>query len=518
MSLIRDIRVQASFLLLVFIVAYHVPLQAIVHTWMSNDDYSYGFLIPVISAYLLWEKRRELSTIDYRMYWPVFPLLLSAVAVSVYGILGSSGNVSMMAVPLLVLLFAAFCFGIRATRHLLLPLGFLFFMVPVPAFIERSLGVYLKSVSSRLGGCFIDLAGIPVHVSGNIIDLGVTQLQVVDACSGLRYLLPLVALGVIYAYFFERAYWKRVVCVAATIPIALLINVLRIGITGVLTEKFGPSMAEGFFHDFSGWVMFLVAFVLLVALGRLLALFPAKAAQGPAGGGTRVQAERDRPMAGAGRTTPAFILSFTLLLLVAALSFGAATLPPVNLKNGLGAFPLSFAGWQGAQLPVARDEVEESGAEEAFYGAYRNLQGETASLYIGYRSSAFLENENYFHTPTVCLPSSGWKVIEERTRVLSDVPFWGELKVTEMVVSSMGTRQLVYFWFQTKDRTSHNKDINRLHLSLHALSHDNTYALFLRPILAIDGDEPLEQAERRLDAFARAMLAAAMDFFETQTY
>ena len=125
-------------------------------------------------------------------------------------LLGSSGNISMPSIPILIVLFAAFCFGWKALKEFIVPLGFLIFMIPVPAILERYLGLFLKNVSSRMGGAIIDMLNIPVHVSGNMIDLGVTQLQVVDACSGMRYIFALLALGVVYAYFFEKAAWKRV--------------------------------------------------------------------------------------------------------------------------------------------------------------------------------------------------------------------------------------------------------------------------------------------------------------------
>ena len=259
----RDARMQLFLLLPLFIAAYWIPLRSMVHVWMSNEDYSYGFIIPVVSAYLLWEKRSILKNAHIESSWRIFPFLVVAVALSLYGILGSSGNISMPAVPLLIILFAAFVFGSEAVKKLLLPLGFLFFMVPVPASIDRSLGVFLKAVSTKLGGAAISLCDIPVNISGNIIDLGVTRLQVVDACSGMRFLFPLMALGVLYAYFFERVMWKRIVCVIATMPIAVFTNGLRIGITGILTNYYGKEAAEGFFHDFEGWAIFMVAFFFL---------------------------------------------------------------------------------------------------------------------------------------------------------------------------------------------------------------------------------------------------------------
>jgi exosortase len=177
---------QATALFILFVAAYWVPLSAMVKIWYTDEDYSYGFLIPLVSAYIIWDKRKDLHTISTRTAWTVLPLLLLFVLVSIYGILGSSGNVSMPSLPILIILFTAFCFGIAAAKKMILPLGFLAFMVPVPAIIERTLGIFLKAAGSKMGGWLIGLFNISVHVAGNVIDIGVTQLQVVDACSGMR--------------------------------------------------------------------------------------------------------------------------------------------------------------------------------------------------------------------------------------------------------------------------------------------------------------------------------------------
>ncbi|SLM30613.1 Eight transmembrane protein EpsH (fragment) [Desulfamplus magnetovallimortis] len=252
--------VQVSLLTVAFIAAYWVPLSSLVNTWMTNDDYSYGILIPFISFYLVWEKRDQLRHIPVKIFLPALPLLFLFILVSLYGVLGSSGHVARPALPALIFLFALFCFGMAITKQILLPLVFFVFMIPLPTILDRTIGVFLKSLSSQLGGMMLRLLGYSVHVSGNIIDLGVTQLQVVDACSGLRFLFPLIALGIIYAYYFEKTLWKRILLVLSTIPIAIFSNVLRIAITGVLTYNYGTEMAEGFFHDFEGWVIFMAAF------------------------------------------------------------------------------------------------------------------------------------------------------------------------------------------------------------------------------------------------------------------
>jgi exosortase D (VPLPA-CTERM-specific) len=504
----RDPRIQAAFFLPLFIAAYWVPLRSMVHTWMSSADYSYGFMIPLISAYLFWEKRSCLRTVRIASSWKTLPFLAVVVALSLYGILGSSGNIAMPAIPLLLIFFPAFIFGIEAVGKMLLPLGFLVFMVPVPAAIERSLGVFLKSVSTQLGAAVIRLCNIPVYVSGNIIDLGAARLQVVDACSGMRFLFPLLALGVLYAYFFERVKWKRIFCVIATLPIAVLCNGLRIGITGILTSYYGKEAAEGFFHDFEGWAMFVVAFICLYLLGRLLRFFPPACLPAETENAGQEVAE-----SGGQRTGPgAFYLSVILLAIVGALTLSTGALPAMKIEGGITGFPLAFGGWQGRSAFVDPEVVAASGAEESFSGHYENGKDEPVSLYVGYRSTAFLENENFFHSPTVCLPSAGWQAIRTTTRRISNIPVFGELPVTEMLVESMGGRNLVYFWFQTKNRATHDKNINRFHLTLHAIERDNTYDLFVRPITRVAAGETITGAEARLDDYVRNMMGAMNTF------
>jgi EpsI family protein len=208
----------------------------------------------------------------------------------------------------------------------------------------------------------------------------------------------------------------------------------------------------------------------------------------------------------------AFYVSAFLLVLVGALTLSAGALPPVKINGGIAAFPLAFAGWQGRSEILAPDTVKKSGAEESFSGQYLKGTNPPVSLYVGYRSTAFLENENFFHSPTVCLPSSGWVPVRTIKRMIGNVPFFGELPVTELLVESMGSRDLVYFWFQTKSRVTHDKNVNRFHLTLHAIERDNTYDLFVRPITRIAPRETTASAEARLDNYVRDMMGAMNAF------
>ncbi|MDY6832599.1 MAG: EpsI family protein [Thermodesulfobacteriota bacterium] len=504
----NTVGVKTALLLLLFGVAYWVPLKALVQVWLTNDDYSYGFLIPLVTVYLLWDKKETVKAIRFNTDWRVLPVLFLLLLISVYAVLGSSGNLSRPLIPILILGFAAFCFGLRSMRTLLFPLGFLIFMVPLPAILDRTLGVWLKAVSSSLGGAIIQLFGISVYVRGNVIDLGVTQLEVVDACSGLRFILPLLAMGCLYAWLFEKSTWKRVVLVVSALPVAVLTNGLRIGITGILTDKYGEQVAQGFFHDFSGWAIFMVALVILVLIGRALKLFPEKQDS------PDKQLSEEHTAFPSGGNDAGFYMSGVLLGIVAFLALNTQTLPPFTIQGGLERFPLTFDGWQGRQEIVDPEIVEKSGAEASFSATYTHPGERSVSLYLGYRGSAFLEHTNFFHSPTVCLRSTGWKATDTSTHDIKNVAGFGDITVSQMVIEYMGDRQLVYFWFQTKKWATHDKNINRFHLSLHALTGDNTHDLFIRPITPFPREETLSEAQRRMDRFIQAMMPVLLEFLD----
>jgi EpsI family protein len=175
---------------------------------------------------------------------------------------------------------------------------------------------------------------------------------------------------------------------------------------------------------------------------------------------------------------------------------------------------MTFKEWSGQMEIVPADIIKLSGAEDAFSTLYRNNQNSVVSLYVGYRGSPFGENENFFHSPSVCLPSSGWKTLSTGTHDIVNVPQFGTMTVEKMIIERTGVRQLVYYWFQTKSRVSHDVNINRFHLTLHALARDNTHDLFIRPIMLLQRNESIADAEKRMDQFVRDMMVEMLKFLK----
>ena len=243
-----------------------------VQDWANDENYSHGFLIPVIAAYILWTRKAELREAAALGRSSVVGLLLCllGLALLVVGRAGAELFLQRASLVLLLMGGTLWLWGRPVFRIAAFPLLFLFFMVPLPYLIYDSIAFPLKLFAARVATESLFYVGVPVFREGNIIHLASQTLEVADACSGIRSLLSLISLGVVYAYFTEAQVWKRVVIVASTVPIAIAANAFRVTGTGILTHYVSPEAAEGFFHTFSGWLVFVVAFVLLFAVGGLL--------------------------------------------------------------------------------------------------------------------------------------------------------------------------------------------------------------------------------------------------------
>ncbi|HVN71332.1 MAG TPA: VPLPA-CTERM-specific exosortase XrtD [Desulfomonilia bacterium] len=501
----------ASAFLASFLLFYWGTLRGLWNLWYTDGDYSYAMFMPLVTVYILWQKRKEISRTPLGTNRLGGGFFLFFLLISLYGILGSSPSAVRPAVPLIILSIALFCYGTRMFKVLAFPLAVLIFMIPLPTIVQARIGTPLKLIASKLGVLMIRIFGIPVYIEGNVIDLGSTQLQVADACSGMRYILPLFALGVLFGYFFEKVRWKQIALALGTIPIAIIANAFRVGMTGILTRYYGPRAAEGFFHDFSGWLVFMIAFALLFLFQAGLRLIPVRRTAG-ASGHDSLQTDISGPARPLNIVPP--LICTGALLLSGFLVYSTSSLPPLHLKGGFEMFPPAIGDWKGKPDSMDREMIALSGAEEALSAVYADKDGKAVSLYIGYRGSPFNESENFFHSPSICMPSSGWNIDRMSSRMIRKVAQFGDIKVQELMTEKLENRQLVYYWFQTRNRISDDVNINRFHLSLHALMQDNTYDLFIRPITPMSQDESIKDAEQRMDRFVREMMPVLLKFIK----
>jgi exosortase len=265
-----------------FALLYAHVLAKLVHDWATDDNYSHGFLIVPIALYFVWERRRALAAVPARPSWLGIPVIAGALAVLAVGTLGAElflTRISIIGVLAGAVLFVG---GWRHLRALTLPIAFLLLMIPLPAIIFNQIAFPLQLLASRVGEASISALNIPVLREGNVIVLANTTLEVAEACSGIRSLISLLTLGIVFGYFVDPRPWMRTLIALATIPIAVFANGVRVAGTGIAAHYYGAAAAEGFLHEFSGWLIFVVSFALLFAVQRALArLLPVKLASPP---------------------------------------------------------------------------------------------------------------------------------------------------------------------------------------------------------------------------------------------
>jgi exosortase len=264
----------------VLLVACYAPvLWRLARQWATDGDMGHGFFVPVVAGYIAWQLRDKLLAAEAAPSWWGLAVLGWGALQLYFATLGAELFLARTAFVISVAGMILLLCGSRILRILAFPLFLLLFMVPIPAILYNQVTFQFQLIASRLAEAALALFGVPVLREGNILELASQRLSVVEACSGIRSLLTLAFLSLVYAYFFDKKVWMRFALLAATVPIAILANASRVTISGLLSES-NPKLAEGMFHAASGWLIFMVALLFLVlvhaAINRIYRLFHAK--------------------------------------------------------------------------------------------------------------------------------------------------------------------------------------------------------------------------------------------------
>ncbi len=490
------------------IAAFYPGLRFMVNSWQQVEEYSYGYFIPLISAFLIWQKSELLRQRELTGSWT--GLLVIAVGLAL-GALGEMSAVRLFSqYGFVISLFGlSGCFiGWRGTRVIAMPLAILFFMIPLPQFVLRELSQQLQLISSEIGVALIRLFGISVFLEGNVIDLGSFKLQVVEACSGLRYLFPLMVLGFLAAYFFQGAWWKRALIVVSTIPLTIVINSLRIGLIGVTVEYWGSSMAEGLLHDFEGWFMFMVCLLLLVGEMMVLARIGGRSRSLRAVFGL----EYPEPPA-KGAPIHYHRLSAPMLLgsvLLAAAGAAAMLVPPRGLtkpqRAPLAQFPLDLpGGWVGRLDHLDRDVIATLAVDDHLIVNYSRAGEPWVNFYIAYYDNQ--SGGQSAHSPRTCIPAGGWKIsqFEEapvalRASSRASTPA-AAMRVNRAIIQKGEQKQLVYYWFDQRGRVLTNELAVKWFILQDGITRDRSDGALIRLVTPVAPGEDIARADQRLTAF-----------------
>jgi exosortase len=259
-------------------VYYHV-LAKLVTDWYQIPDFSHGFLVPIFAAYLVWVKRKALLVTRIVPTWSGIVVIVLGLLVLLLGVYGAELFLSRVSLVILLAGLVLSFGGWQLLKELRFPLLVLLLAIPIPYIVFNEITLPLQSLASKLASTLLPIFGVPVLRDGNVIELPAMKLEVAEACSGIRSLMSLFTLSVFYGYFVEKSNLRRALLALASIPIAIAANAVRILGTGLCVQYWDPDKALGFFHEFSGWVMFLVSLGCLYIVHRVMCLFRAKRRQ-----------------------------------------------------------------------------------------------------------------------------------------------------------------------------------------------------------------------------------------------
>ena len=249
---------------------YAHVVAKLVHDWWTNENYSHGFLIVPVAAFFVWERRRVLTETATSPSAVGLLIVILSVGVLLAGVLGAELFLTRLSILGVIAGTVVFTLGWRHLKILAFPIAFLLLMIPLPAIIFNQIAFPLQLLASKCGEAALSALQIPVLREGNVIILPNTTLEVAEACSGIRSLVSLLTLAIVYGYFTETRAWARVTLALASIPVAIMVNGFRVAGTGIAAHYLGPAAAQGFLHEFAGLFMFAAAFALLFALRYLM--------------------------------------------------------------------------------------------------------------------------------------------------------------------------------------------------------------------------------------------------------
>jgi exosortase D (VPLPA-CTERM-specific) len=482
--------------------------------WIWNrPEYSHGLLIPFIAIFLVWQRRDQIERLPFTESWAGVALLILGAAINLVGKMAALFAIQQYSVVVAFYGLVLSLVGWRVFRLLWVPLLILLFMIPLPEFMLQNISARLQLVSSEIGVWFIRLFGVSVYLEGNVIDLGVFKLQVAEACDGLRYLFPLMTLGFIMAYFFDAALWKRVALFLSSIPLTILMNSFRIGVIGITVQHWGIGMAEGFLHEFQGWVVFMACAALLLLEIALLARI------GPDRRPWREVFGLDFPRpppsgldAGIRTLTWSFRAACGVLITVALIAqFLPERKEDIPRRQSFVDFPLAADGWVARKGALDSIFLEQLKLDDYLMADLLAAGRRSVNLYVAWYDTQRAGRST--HTPRTCLPSGGWEVESFSQRALPGARMYGvPLRVNRAMISRQDTRQLVYYWFAQRGRVITNEYLVKWFLFVDALTRNRTDGALIRLTISIGAGESIEVSDAVLSAFA-AKLAARLEPF-----
>ncbi len=490
-------------------------LAGLAAAW-TRPEYSHGPVIPLLSFYMFLHEMKAVPPLPAGTpagsRWPGVAVIGLALLMALAGNLVQINDLVFYALIVWVYGLVLVGFGARRGAVFWPSVLHLVFMLPLPQFLYWQVSTGLQFVSSEVGVALVRGMGVPVYLEGNVIDLGVYQLQVAEACSGLRYLFPIMSFTYVFAVLYRGPVWHKLVLLFSAVPLAVLMNAVRIGVIGLLVDRHGIAQAEGFLHVFEGWVIFLCCIAVLFGM--------AKAMQRLSGDRRRLGEALDLDFSGLAaelgriRGVEASAALVAAAGLTAALSLGFALAPErvaaVPAREGFALFPQSVgdgsgAGWEGRSGSLAPAIAAVLGADDYLAAVYAPAAGGApVDLFLTWYADQ--TDGNAIHSPAVCLPGAGWEVAAIRS-VTVPLPgtATGSVRLNRAVIRKGLETQVVYYWFAGRGRQITNDFAAKFSAMADSLRLGRTDGGLVRLMTPVDGGGGEAAADARLAGFLAAI-------------
>lgn len=483
--------------IIVCILINRETVKDILAIW-ETDEYSYAYFVPFLSVFFILHLLSKNPPVQHGAWIGVVSsvVLLSLLFLSLKAAIPTLPQYFFLALIYSIVLSFL---GWRFVWVAALGLAFLVFAIPLPQSVFYGLSAQMQLISSNIGVFFLHTLGISAFQEGNIIDLGVYKLQVEEACNGLRYLFPLMCLGFLFLMILQGTLWKRVIIFVSTIPIAIFLNALRITTIGIFAIESGSKETVEAIHDIQGWVMFILCIMLLFGEVFIFQRFSKNLVFND----TLSRLPGKPFFQNRLKLSTAAVSTTILLVAFLMLQVFNVTAPEKEIQPGrtnFDRFPTRISTWSGRPVALEQRVLEVLNATDVLNMSFHSwVSSETVELYIAYYNSQ--RSGKTFHSPSICMPGSGWETVSEQTKVLELAKIDKELTVNRLIIKKGLVSLLVYYWYDQRGETETSYNTVKSKIIMDSILHNRTDGALVRLLTPIADDEDVVEADKRLKTF-----------------
>ncbi len=500
-----------AFMILIcaFSLQYFQVIGNLLNKW-NTDDFSYCYVVPLIVIYLIYSKWPQLKTTATGSSALGFLVLILSGFIFLAGGLGSVETFVFASIWFAIIGLFLLMAGNKIARELTFPLFLLIFIVPLPPFLNNLFTFKLKLYSSKLAVEMMRKAGLSVFLEGNVIDLWVTKLQVVDACSGLRYVYPLLLMAFVFAYLFHKKWWERIIIILAAIHISVFSNALRIAIMGYLTLKVSPTVAESFFHGFSGWLIFMVSFGFLALLSKIIKIINKKIDPKFIHKKTKTNKKNARTIKIKKIKISYLLGAACIFICFWGLNSYLGSAMKIPERKTFENFPTAFGDWQGEKLYLEENTLKSLWSDDYVQISFHNQKtGDNIYLLVPYYK--YQATRHTVHSPVSCLVGGGYAPLSRKIITKEFPEPFGTVKIRQMYLAKNDRKLLTNYWFQQRGRIIVSEYTHKIYLFLDSITKRRTDGALVRIEMPLK-DPDIEKGQATIDAFTKDLMQILIEY------